>query len=155
VRRQGEDRGEDPARRQCALGIGLPAARTGKHFEGLILDWGIDVRNNIALPEPASASPVKAACCLEGENEGKSRRQEATSEEVDDQGRVRLRHAGIVVHVSGGNQQKVVVAKCARLRDLPADDPRRADASGVDVGAKAAIYELHGRSRQARATPSS
>jgi ABC-type sugar transport system ATPase subunit len=47
-----------------------------------------------------------------------------------------------VVNLSGGNQQKVVLARwlAARCRALLFDEPTR----GIDVGAKAEIYELIG-----------
>jgi ribose transport system ATP-binding protein len=48
----------------------------------------------------------------------------------------------IVVDLSGGNQQKVVLARwiAARCRVLLFDEPTR----GIDVGAKVEIYELIG-----------
>jgi len=59
--------------------------------------------------------------------------------------RLRIRAASLdqqVVNLSGGNQQKVVLARwlAARCRVLLFDEPTR----GIDVGAKAEIYELIG-----------
>jgi ABC-type sugar transport system ATPase subunit len=58
---------------------------------------------------------------------------------------LRIRAASLdqeVSHLSGGNQQKVVLARwlAARCRVLLFDEPTR----GIDVGAKAEIYELIG-----------
>jgi len=44
-------------------------------------------------------------------------------------------------HLSGGNQQKVVLAKMAR-QELRRADLRRTDARAIDVGAKYEIYLL-------------
>jgi ribose transport system ATP-binding protein len=59
--------------------------------------------------------------------------------------KLRIRAASLdqeVVNLSGGNQQKVVLARwlAARCRVLLFDEPTR----GIDVGAKAEIYELIG-----------
>jgi ribose transport system ATP-binding protein len=59
--------------------------------------------------------------------------------------RLRIRAASLdqrVVDLSGGNQQKVVLARwlAARCRVLLFDEPTR----GIDVGAKAEIYQLIG-----------
>jgi ribose transport system ATP-binding protein len=47
---------------------------------------------------------------------------------------------GAVEHLSGGNQQKVILAKwlCSRARVFILDEPTR----GIDVGAKVEVYEL-------------
>lgn len=62
--------------------------------------------------------------------------------EVD---RLHIRVASLdqeLINLSGGNQQKVVLARwlAARCRVLLFDEPTR----GIDVGAKAEIYELMG-----------
>ncbi len=67
---------------------------------------------------------------------------ELAQKEVD---RLRIRVASLdqeLVNLSGGNQQKVVLARwlAARCRVLLFDEPTR----GIDVGAKAEIYELIG-----------
>jgi ribose transport system ATP-binding protein len=67
---------------------------------------------------------------------------ELARSEVD---RLRIRVASLdqtIINLSGGNQQKVVLARwlAARCRVLLFDEPTR----GIDVGAKAEIYELIG-----------
>ena len=112
------------------LGIGyLPEDR---QRQGLILDWGIG--RNITLP-------VISELSKHGWLDDKKEREVAKklAEEVDTKAVTLFDKAS---SLSGGNQQKVVVAKllASDLKVIVLDEPTK----GVDVGAKAAIYEIMG-----------
>lgn len=115
-------------REAIRLGIGLVPEDRKKH--GLVLSES--VLHNVSLPILGKLSRFR---WLQRERE----RGLAT----DYVGRLRVRTAGLnalAAGLSGGNQQKVVLAKwlAARSRLLILDEPTR----GVDVGAKAEIQEL-------------
>ncbi len=112
------------------LGIGyLPEDR---QHQGLILDWGIGRNITISTLEQTSKHGWL--------NEKKER---VIAKELAE--RVDTKAGSIFVKasaLSGGNQQKVVVAKllASNLKVIILDEPTK----GVDVGAKAAIYEIMG-----------
>lgn len=112
------------------LGIGL--LPEDRQHEGLILDWGIG--DNITLAE-LSKYANKGICSI------KKERQVAKelAESVDTKA---VTLFDKVSTLSGGNQQKVVVAKllASDLKVVILDEPTK----GVDVGAKAEIYEIMG-----------
>lgn len=112
------------------LGIGL--LTEDRQHQGLILSWGIG--RNITLTELKKFSP-KGITHEKVENE-ESRK---LAEEVDVKA---VSVFDLASSLSGGNQQKVVVAKAlaSDLKVLIMDEPTK----GVDVGAKAAIYEIMG-----------
>ena len=112
------------------LGIGL--LPENRQTEGLILDWGIG--QNITLPELKS---YVNKIFLDDKKE-RSRSKEL-AERVDTKAVTVFDKAS---SLSGGNQQKVVVAKAlgSDFKVLILDEPTK----GVDVGAKAAIYEIMG-----------
>jgi ribose transport system ATP-binding protein len=100
--------------------------------QGLVLQC--TVAENISL---TSLDSVSRAGVIDLESE-----TELAQAEVD---RLRIRVASLdqkLINLSGGNQQKVVLARwlAARCRVLLFDEPTR----GIDVGAKAEIYELIG-----------
>lgn len=112
------------------LGIGyLPEDR---QKQGLILDWGIG--NNITLPALKRFS-VKG--WLQPFEERKLAKQLAEKLNVK-----AVSLFDLAGSLSGGNQQKVVVAKLLTfgLNVIILDEPTK----GVDVGAKSAIYQLIG-----------
>ena len=112
------------------LGIGyLPEDR---QQQGLILDWGIG--RNITLPIIDSLS---SHSWLDEKKERELAKKLA--EEVDTKAVSIFDKAS---SLSGGNQQKVVVAKLlsSDLKVIIMDEPTK----GVDVGAKAAIYSIMG-----------
>ena len=115
-------------------GIGLLPEDRQK--QGLILDWGIG--RNITLPELASYGK-------HGLTNEKKERQVAKelAERVDTKVVTVFDKANTL---SGGNQQKVVVAKIlsSDLKVIILDEPTK----GVDVGAKAEIYEIMGELAQ-------
>ena len=115
-------------------GIGL--LPENRQTEGLILDWGIG--RNITLPE------LKHYVGKVFLNEKLERsRSKDLAERVDTKAVTVFDKAS---SLSGGNQQKVVVAKAlgSDFKVLILDEPTK----GVDVGAKAAIYEIMGELAQ-------
>jgi rhamnose transport system ATP-binding protein len=102
----------------------------------LILDWGIG--KNITLPEMKKYAKHHVTND-KIENEAAKK----LAENVDVKA---LTVFDLASSLSGGNQQKVVVAKAlgSDLKLLIMDEPTK----GVDVGAKAAIYEIMGELAQ-------
>jgi ribose transport system ATP-binding protein len=98
--------------------------------EGLILHMGID--KNISLAN------LKAVSNLFFINKSQERKEAASR--IESLRIVTDTHDKVVGHLSGGNQQKVVIAKWL-LTDsevLIFDEPTR----GIDVGARAEIYQV-------------
>ncbi len=113
-----------------AKGIGL--LPENRQTEGLILDWGIG--RNITLTElKRYVQGLFIKESLERET------SKDLAEQVDTKAVSIFDKAS---SLSGGNQQKVVVAKAlgSDFKVLILDEPTK----GVDVGAKAAIYEIMG-----------
>ena len=112
------------------LGIGL--LPENRQIEGLILDWGIG--RNITLTELKRY--VHGLFINEKQENVTSKN---LAEQVDTKAVSVFDKAS---SLSGGNQQKVVVAKAlgSDFKVLILDEPTK----GVDVGAKAAIYEIMG-----------
>ena len=112
-------------------GIGLLSE--DRQIQGLILDWGIG--RNITLPELKKYTNMGFVTSDRNENEVAKK----LAERVDTKAQTIFDTAS---SLSGGNQQKVVVAKIltSDLKLLIMDEPTK----GVDVGAKAAIYEIMG-----------
>ena len=111
-------------------GIGL--LPENRQIEGLILDWGIG--RNITLTE---LGKYVDKLFLNEKQENIASKDLA--EQVDTKAVTVFDKAS---SLSGGNQQKVVVAKAlgSDFKVLVLDEPTK----GVDVGAKAAIYEIMG-----------
>ncbi len=114
-----------------AAGIGL--LTEDRKRQGLVL--GMSVRENVTLANLAGV-PGRVLMQRRGE------RHIAQDHARD----LRIRTPGVeqaAVHLSGGNQQKVVLAKWlfTESRVLMFDEPTR----GIDVGAKVSIYELMNR----------
>jgi ribose transport system ATP-binding protein len=114
-----------------AAGIGL--LTEDRKRQGLVL--GMSVRENVTLANLAGV-PGRVLMQRRGERriaEGHARDLRIRTPDVEQ----------AAVHLSGGNQQKVVLAKWpfTESRVLMFDEPTR----GIDVGAKVSIYELMNR----------
>jgi len=115
-----------------SIAAGMGFLTEDRKRQGLVLQCS--VTENISL---TSLDEVSRAGMIDLRAEG-----ELARAEVD---RLHIRVASLdqeLVDLSGGNQQKVVLARwlAARCRVLLFDEPTR----GIDVGAKAEIYELIG-----------
>jgi ribose transport system ATP-binding protein len=100
---------------------------------GLVLP--LSIRQNIALANPEQVYPWGWR---------RTRREQRLAQTQVDQLRIRTPHLEqLVINLSGGNQQKVVLGKwLAREADiLIFDEPTR----GIDVASKVDIYELMNR----------
>lgn len=125
-------------RPQDAMRLGIGLLTEDRQNQGLILDWGIG--RNITLPELGAKFSKKGGITSETiENQA----AKELAEEIDVKAVTVFDPAS---SLSGGNQQKVVVAKAlaSDLKLLIMDEPTK----GVDVGAKAAIYQIMGELAQ-------
>ena len=116
-----------------AIDRGICLLTEDRKNQGLIL--GMRVRENVTLPS------LKDFCTWAFVRTNKERAR--VSEFVDD---LRIKTPSVeevVQNLSGGNQQKVVLAKwlLTRAKLIIFDEPTR----GIDVGAKREIYTLMGR----------
>ena len=115
---------------QDAISHGIYLVPEDRRLSGLIVDF--NVRENISLPNLESYSSGKII------NFGKE--SKAAAEAIKAINIKTPTPEMRAANLSGGNQQKVVLAKWLtfRPRVLIFDEPTR----GIDVGAKAEIYEL-------------
>jgi rhamnose transport system ATP-binding protein len=113
-----------------ALQHGIGYLPEDRQQQGLILDW--EIKKNITLPTLQKFSRFGLLQeAMENQEAGKL------------SGLLQIKAGSVYTPVSalsGGNQQKVVFAKILtrKLKILMLDEPTK----GVDVGAKAAIYEI-------------
>lgn len=113
-----------------AMNLGIGYLPEDRQRQGLILDWGIG--QNITLPTIAEIA-TNGFLNLKKEAE--------ISKTLSEKVHVKAKSIyDLASSLSGGNQQKVVVAKilAKELKLIIMDEPTK----GVDVGAKSAIYEI-------------
>ena len=120
-----------PQHPRAAIAAGVALVPEDRKQQGLVL--GMAVRENISLPSLKRDS--RAGGFLD-----RGRERESCGRMID---RLRVKTPGpeqLVQHLSGGNQQKVVLGKWLAMepRVLLMDEPTR----GIDVGAKQEIYAL-------------
>ncbi|WP_414662815.1 sugar ABC transporter ATP-binding protein [Horticoccus sp. 23ND18S-11] len=125
---RGEERTIASPRDAIDLGLGL--LTEDRKQQGLVLV--LSVQENMCLPSVGRFS--------RGGVMQPARESEATARRIQE---LRIKTPGPhqrVVHLSGGNQQKVVLGKwlCTEADILIFDEPTR----GIDVGAKVEIYQL-------------
>ncbi|MGN1141298.1 MAG: sugar ABC transporter ATP-binding protein [Oliverpabstia sp.] len=116
-----------------AMDAGIILLPEDRQTQGLILSWGLG--RNVTLP-------VQKKYAKKGFNDEKKERNISKEllESVDTKAVTIFDAAS---SLSGGNQQKVVVAKALAQRNMKVvimDEPTK----GVDVGAKAEIYAIMG-----------
>lgn len=115
-----------------ALDLGIGYLPEDRQMQGLVLQWSIG--KNITLP---SLGNFAKGMWLDERREREIAGKLAEKLEVKTPDVFTL-----VSSLSGGNQQKIVVAKILtnNLKVIILDEPTK----GVDIGAKAAIYEIVG-----------
>ncbi|MCW1931977.1 sugar ABC transporter ATP-binding protein [Pararhodobacter zhoushanensis] len=113
-----------------AIAAGVCLVPEDRKGQGLLLDFAIC--DNIALPSLSRLAPG-----------GRLRPKAETALAEASRERLRIKASNLrraVAELSGGNQQKVVLAKWLAMEPkvLIFDEPTR----GIDVGSKAEVYEL-------------
>ena len=113
-----------------AMDAGVAYLPEDRHQEGLVLDFSI--AENVTLPILPRLFPRLLVRAVDG-----ARRRDRVH------GAVHVRMTGVdqpVGALSGGNQQKVVLAKwlASKPRVLILDEPTR----GIDIGAKVEVHRL-------------
>ncbi len=113
-----------------AIALRMGYLTEDRQRQGLILT--LSVKENICLPSVSRFSHMGIV---------RQRAEEQAAEKWV--GELRIKTPGLeqkVVNLSGGNQQKVIIAKwlCSQAEILIFDEPTR----GIDVGSKVELYEL-------------
>jgi ribose transport system ATP-binding protein len=113
-----------------AIGHGIFLVPEDRRGEGLVT--GMTVRENTTLP---SLEKYSTFCLISRERECKVTDEQIASLKIKTPG-----GEALVLNLSGGNQQKVVLGKWLSMspKVMILDEPTR----GIDVGAKAEIYRL-------------
>lgn len=116
-----------------AMKAGIILLPEDRQRQGLILSWGLG--RNVTLP-------IQDKIAKNGFNDDKAERALAKKflEETDTKANTIFQPAS---SLSGGNQQKVIVAKALAQENMKViimDEPTK----GIDVGAKAEIYAIMG-----------
>jgi len=113
-----------------AIGHGIYLVPEDRRGEGLVT--GMTVRENTTLP---SLEKYSTGYLISHERERRATDEQIKSLKIKTPGTETL-----VLNLSGGNQQKVVLGKWLSMdpKVMILDEPTR----GIDVGAKAAIYRL-------------
>lgn len=117
---------------QDAMALGIGYLPEDRQKQGLILDW--EIGRNVTL----STLPQ-----LSWKGWIRTKQERAIAKALSEKLNVKAKSIfDLASSLSGGNQQKVVVAKLLNsdLKILILDEPTK----GVDVGAKSAIYEIIG-----------
>ncbi|MFC4321443.1 sugar ABC transporter ATP-binding protein [Litchfieldia salsa] len=115
---------------KTAMNLGIGYLAEDRQLQGLVLDWGIG--RNITLPALEELSTKGWL---------NDKKESAIAKKLAEKVNVKANSIfDLVSSLSGGNQQKVAVAKLltADLDVIILDEPTK----GVDVGAKSAIYEI-------------
>ncbi len=118
-----------------AMDAGIILLPEDRQKQGLILKWGLGENVILPIQDKLAKGPFKI------KNEAKERELSKKYLEDVDTKAVTIFDPGS--SLSGGNQQKVVVAKALaqdNMKILIMDEPTK----GVDVGAKAEIYAIMG-----------
>jgi len=113
-----------------SIGHGIYLVPEDRRREGVVV--GMSVRENITLPSLPSFTRMGLI--------QRSRERKTADEQISSL-KVKTPNAeALVVNLSGGNQQKVVLGKWLAMQPkvMILDEPTR----GIDVGAKAEIYRL-------------
>lgn len=115
-----------------ALNAGIVLLPEDRRYEGMVLDFTL--RENVTLPSLAKFSRGRLPF------PSRARERRATRQMVE---KLSIRSSGVeqpVRHLSGGNQQKVILAKWLErgAQVLIFDEPT----AGIDVEAKEEIYQL-------------
>jgi ribose transport system ATP-binding protein len=118
-----------PGRPDRAIAAGLGLAPEDRKSEGLLLDWSL--AKNVSLADIGRFE--RGLLNVRAEREAAREHLRALGTVPDDPDR-------LVKELSGGNQQKVVLARwlLKHCRVLLLDEPTR----GVDVGTKAELYRV-------------
>ncbi len=113
-----------------AMDMGIGYLPEDRQKQGLILDWSIGKNITLATLEQYEKRGTLQVKDEETKANELSRMVSVKAQSIQD----------LASSLSGGNQQKVIVAKllASKLKIIILDEPTK----GVDVGAKYAIYEI-------------